>query len=344
MIRTGLSALSGLLAAGVFRQSHVPSLFPLYHVTPFCNLRCEYCEGFPEIGLPGASAAFSPPDAEERYQLGTEDVFRLLAILRRRFDYLFLTGGEPLVRPDFPAILRRARALGFRRVSVNTNGVLLPARREILPLVTDLVLSLDTLDPAAYARVIGSSPEVARGIIDHLDEWAALDRSRALRLTVHTVLRPKDPSPALALLEHCLARRIHICVSPLHTKYRVTVEEEERAAYEAFYDRVIRLKRAGETVSGSYAFYENVRRLEPYRCLPMVIPRILPNGRLLYPCRPRGQVAGSILAHGSWDAAVRGAVRSQGRVRTCRESCRIRCYIEPSLLLTHPAALIQEAR
>jgi hypothetical protein len=165
-----------------------------------------------------------------------------------------------------------------------------------------------------------------------------------LRLTVHAVVRPDAVASVQDLLEHCLKRRIRICLSPLHTGYRVSVGEAERATYEAFFDQIVRLKRAGEAISGSFAFYENVRRLGAYRCLPMLIPRILPDGRLMYPCRPKGQIAGSILEHGSWGETVREAVRRYGRVRHCDRSCRIRCYIEPSLLLTRPAALVREAR
>src|SRR6476659_2578369 len=85
-------------------------------VTDRCNFRCQYC--MPAEGLPWL---------ERAAVLSFEEIERIVALLAEMgVDELRLTGGEPLVRRDFPALATRLRAVdGLREVSVTTNGFLL---------------------------------------------------------------------------------------------------------------------------------------------------------------------------------------------------------------------------
>jgi cyclic pyranopterin phosphate synthase len=85
-------------------------------VTDRCNFRCQYC--MPAEGLPWLQRA----DV-----LTFEEIERLVALLTQMgIDELRLTGGEPLVRRDFPLLAARLKAVdGLREVSVTTNGFLL---------------------------------------------------------------------------------------------------------------------------------------------------------------------------------------------------------------------------
>jgi cyclic pyranopterin phosphate synthase len=85
-------------------------------VTDRCNFRCQYC--MPAEGLPWL---------ERAEVLSFEEIERLVALLAELgIQELRLTGGEPLVRRDFPALAARlTRIPGLREVSVTTNGYLL---------------------------------------------------------------------------------------------------------------------------------------------------------------------------------------------------------------------------
>ena len=69
-----------------------------------------------------------------------------------------LTGGEPTVRRDLPevvAALSALRPLGLEEISMTTNGI---ALKRMLPALQAagldrLNISLDTLDPIAFARL-----------------------------------------------------------------------------------------------------------------------------------------------------------------------------------------------
>lgn len=111
MILSGLQKLTlldypGLVACTVF--------------TGGCDLRCPFCHNaslvMPERVAPGL----------------TEE--ELLAFLRRRrgvLDGVAVTGGEPLLHPDLPALLGRIRELGFK-VKLDTNGTFPDRLRAVL--------------------------------------------------------------------------------------------------------------------------------------------------------------------------------------------------------------------
>ena len=85
-------------------------------VTDRCNFRCQYC--MPAEGLPWL---------ERADVLSFEEIARLVALFASLGVHdLRLTGGEPLVRRDFPRLLAMLAATdGLREVAITTNGYLL---------------------------------------------------------------------------------------------------------------------------------------------------------------------------------------------------------------------------
>ena len=85
-------------------------------VTDRCNFRCQYC--MPAEGLPWL---------ERAEVLSFEEVERLVALLASMgVSDVRLTGGEPLVRRDFPRLAAMLASVdGVEDLSVTTNGYLL---------------------------------------------------------------------------------------------------------------------------------------------------------------------------------------------------------------------------
>src|SRR5215471_17687952 len=85
-------------------------------VTDRCNFRCRYC--MPAEGMPWI------PREEI---LSFEEIERLVRMLvGLGVRDVRLTGGEPLVRREFPALVGRLRAIeGIEDLSLTTNGYLL---------------------------------------------------------------------------------------------------------------------------------------------------------------------------------------------------------------------------
>lgn len=107
-----------------------------------CNFRCPYCHNAELLG-----------DAEE-----VMTVAGLLAFLRKRqgiLEGVCITGGEPTLHPELPALLGEVRALGYA-VKLDTNGY----RPEILEAVLDQGLvdyvAMDLKNgPESYAETVG---------------------------------------------------------------------------------------------------------------------------------------------------------------------------------------------
>ena len=127
-------------------------------VTDRCNLRCAYC--MPE------DPVWFPRDR----MLTFEEIRRLVGILASvGVRKVRLTGGEPLVRRDLPALVRMlAEVPGVEDLSLTTNGVLLARHARALAAagLRRVNISLDTLRPERFTRLTGRArlPEVLAGL------------------------------------------------------------------------------------------------------------------------------------------------------------------------------------
>src|SRR5580765_2314311 len=115
-------------------------------VTDKCNFRCRYC-------MPAEGLEWLPRDEVLHY----EEIARLVRVMAGMgVDEIRLTGGEPLVRRDLPALVEMLAATsGVEDLSLTTNGVLLD--RLAKPLVdaglTRMNVSLDSLSHVRFAEI-----------------------------------------------------------------------------------------------------------------------------------------------------------------------------------------------
>ncbi|MBR1456095.1 MAG: radical SAM protein [Oscillospiraceae bacterium] len=117
-------------------------------LTRRCNLRCPVC-----FAAAGESAESDLPLSE----------------IEKQYDYLMahggpfniqLSGGEPTVRDDLPAIIRLGREKGFSFFQLNTNGLRLAAEPEYAAVLREagldtVFLQFDALDDAVYETLRG---------------------------------------------------------------------------------------------------------------------------------------------------------------------------------------------
>jgi cyclic pyranopterin phosphate synthase len=128
-------------------------------LTDLCSLRCTYC--MPAEGLDWLTKA----------QRLSDDEFVRLADLfvRLGIHSIRLTGGEPLVHPTLPDVLRRLADLAPRpELSLTTNGVTLARNARTLATagLDRINISVDTLDPARFAELTRRDrlADVLRGV------------------------------------------------------------------------------------------------------------------------------------------------------------------------------------
>jgi cyclic pyranopterin phosphate synthase len=132
-----------------------------------CNFSCSYC-------LPNGYHA--RPDLPA--QLNLDEIARLLrAFAALGMRKVRITGGEPSLRKDLPAIIGIAAGTpGVRTVAMTTNGCLLSKRIDDWRAagLTALNVSVDTLDRQRFTQITGN---------DSLDAiLAGIDRALAVGL------------------------------------------------------------------------------------------------------------------------------------------------------------------
>ena len=128
-------------------------------VTDRCNFRCQYC--MPADGLPWL---------ERSEILSFEEIERLVRVMASiGVTDLRLTGGEPLVRRDFPRLVSMlARVPGIEDLSLTTNAYLLERDADALVEagITRVNVSIDSLQKDRFFQLTrrDSLPQVLRGL------------------------------------------------------------------------------------------------------------------------------------------------------------------------------------
>ena len=109
-----------------------------------CNLRCTYC-------MPANGIVLSP-----KASLMTADEIHAIAqtFVNNGVDKIRLTGGEPLLRKDFPEIIAQLASLKTE-ISITTNGILIDKHIAVLKQfnIKKINLSLDTLIPFKFQTI-----------------------------------------------------------------------------------------------------------------------------------------------------------------------------------------------
>ena len=109
-----------------------------------CNLRCTYC-------MPAEGIALTP----KKELMTADEVFAIAqTFVNNGVDKIRLTGGEPLLRKDFPEIIEKLSQLETE-ISITTNGILIDRHIEVLKQfkVKKINLSLDTLVASKFNTI-----------------------------------------------------------------------------------------------------------------------------------------------------------------------------------------------
>jgi GTP 3',8-cyclase len=147
-------------------------------VTDRCNFRCQYC--MPAEGLPWL---------ERDEILRFEEIVRLVGVLAPLgVRDVRLTGGEPLVRRDFPQLVAMLREVPeLREIALTTNGFLLErdARALVDAGVDRFNVSVDSLQRDRFYEMTrrDALPQVLRG----LEALAALPQSHPIKVNAVAV-------------------------------------------------------------------------------------------------------------------------------------------------------------
>ncbi len=223
--------------------------FVSFNVSDRCNEACPMCAVWREPG----------PD------LPLPEMERIFTDLRRfGLDVVEVSGGEPFLRPDIFEVFSLLDRLGFL-YTTTTNGTVASAamldRLRRAKGLMQLAVSLDTLDPALYARLRGWDllPQVLR----NLETIGAARLPQPVKL--NQTMSRHNFRETLELLRFARERDFYLSVFPVNTGhgfahraadplFDATATEREEMA--ALFRELARLRRAGEPLWEYSGFYE----------------------------------------------------------------------------------------
>ena len=170
-------------------------------VTDRCDLRCVYCMAEDMTFLPKADV------------LSLEELERLcVAFIRQGVVKLRITGGEPLVRRDVMTLFRRLGERighGLEELTLTTNGTQLTKYADGLAAagVRRVNVSMDTLDPARFARI------TRWGKLGRVLDGVAAAKAAGLHVKINAVaLRGENEDEIGDLLAWCGAEGHDLCL------------------------------------------------------------------------------------------------------------------------------------
>ena len=111
-------------------------------ITNRCNVKCFYCH---HDGI-----------VPQNYEMTSNEMQRIVKVAKEiGIEKIRLSGGEPLIRDDIVDIVSKISSVGFRDISLTTDGVLLGKYAEQLynAGLTRVNVSFDTLNPEKYKQI-----------------------------------------------------------------------------------------------------------------------------------------------------------------------------------------------
>jgi MoaA/NifB/PqqE/SkfB family radical SAM enzyme len=159
-------------------------------------------------------------------------------IARNGLDHLDITGGEPCVHPDLPAIVAEAARVGLAVRVITLGQFLMRSRGEgtlleslISAGLTDVLFSLHAAEPAAFKATCGGSLENMLAAMDGLD-------ARGFQYGCNTVImeRNRRQLPAIAAL--AAARGVYTVNFIAFNAYHAWRGQEQAATLEASFTKI----------------------------------------------------------------------------------------------------------
>jgi len=277
-----------------------------------CNLSCRFCEYWrrqgPEMSTPQILRML---DEARDFGIGVYNAWTV----------------EPLLRDDLPEILRHAKFLGLT-TSLITNGLLLQKRVKDLTDLDLLSVSVDGIKSYKELRGIDLKP-----ILDGIRKA----RNAGHEVLMNCVISGRNLSELEDLVHLAESLGCRISFEPMHESPGIddriwkSIAIKDVSAYEMAVERLIELKKNGETIINSLTYLEIIKNLEPrFNCHAADIILHVASDGTIGTCRVHQEALGNVtdgLAR-TWEASKQ---RKKKIVEEC-DKCLFFGYVENSLL------------
>ncbi len=251
---------------------------------------------------------------------------------------LRLTGGEPLLRKDLFEILQRANTTSFKRIILQTNGLLLKKLHKDINAspITKVAVSIDGLK---------ESNDLIRGIQGYFDlgiEGIKLLRNKQLTLSVTLNRLSAEELEKLADVAHGLGADVEFNILSRSLSFLKDADLASMWPQCSDVAKIVgfvreTLKRPAYETNYIQKYYNNENIEEPACVLGYLQVFVLSNGDVLTGCYPLKPV-GNILRDSLANILASEAYSSQCVAMIRRECPGCTCGIESSLAMKHAAS------
>lgn len=294
-----------------FRKSTrvIDPISAIFYITHRCNLECHYC------------TQKSPDILSE--ELSTEKTIEVLRRIRAELSSLYITGGEPLTRPDVEEILQAARQMRYSTI-LHTNGTLLDRREGVLDSIESLVISLDAVNESRFDAVTNSPAGTTRHIIQNTIRYGRQMRKSQRPMTINCVISPDTISDVYEVMDFCQENdfTFSCCTALTNDISQYSLLEDPK--YIALANHIIESKqKRALRINGSVESLQYTLKLKNFNCYPTLFARVYPNGDVYYPCVPLKTVGGNLFQTPSVKKIFARARERLGDVPDCRGRCHL---------------------
>ncbi|MBN1909914.1 MAG: radical SAM protein [Pirellulales bacterium] len=280
-----------------------------------CNLHCPFCCKAKELrtGVP---------------ELDLDDKKHLCRAFRESVSRLYLSGGEPTLSEDLGDTLEYCkRELRFKGLGFTTNGVRLLEQEKAFAFADSICISLHGM-PDDHAEYVGMTPAMKADLLAALGRLARSDQTRHKIISFVITSRNLGQLPKVAAL--CREYGFTLSVAPAND----FSESESLTGGNGKYAEAIKrlVTEHQDILLGTRAYHDRIVHRRPYRCFPLAVPNVYPDGRVCRPCDKGGPSEHNLLRGVSLDQAVR-QIEQDLTLRPCSSNCFKAGVVERSLLL-----------
>jgi len=348
LAQRGQAALNVARAAahGALGTAPRAPLMIYMEVTRRCNLRCRHCDIW-----------MTSDKGELRPEMPADRIREVLSgLVPHGLLAVDLFGGEPLLRPELPVLVRDLRGSGLH-VTVTTNGTLLMGRMaEALADsgLSQLLVSIDAPTATAHDRLRGRAGTFEAASTG-LARFASLSGGR-VRTGLNTLVCRENMEFLPDMVDLCLelgARQIRLL--PYHQCYPfdrylrddsllprpedLPVLNDALARFKARADAAGITTNCGPYLDGIGTWFGGAAARA--RCMAGLAVCDVNAFGDLYPCFTLSEAVGNVLETPFLELWRSPALeRHRAQVESCRR-CWQSCYIEPGLRLS-PSALLAD--
>lgn len=265
----------------------------------------------------------------------------LLEKIRPKNPAINFTGGEPLLHPHLAALVKKSEELGFFPIVVSTNAYEIGPLFEILPMLDNLIISLDSVDEQVNDALC-SVPGATQQIIKNIKILAGLRERCGFNITLHAVICDSNIDGLKNLVTFCDSLKLTLSVSPQHMGQYPCRSLLNNHRYAAGIRGLRELKQAGTAITCSDGYLEKIETFAPHSCFPFLSPRVEPDGIVYFPCYRIRKDAFNLKDYGTLYSLMRKRGQWMDGVRECQHRCFLACYMEVEQYVRNPLRLLRE--